>query len=390
MIFFKVSPLKVLLFTDLKVSPRDLFWHRDLGLLTKAFRQLGHDAWLVVHPATEPTCNPNPATRNQPVVWASPAEVHSAEWWQARKPDLIILGLWTRPKYDPIRRAALAATPRVIERADSDGMRTASCGLKIYARRRYDYFRDRTLRLPAFLGIPGAALYSSLCILLTPWIESRLAKTLQLLPAVAVETPRAAQLWKALAKRLGGDPGRVYCIPHPVQTRIFKSPRSIPKKRRIISVGRWESYQKNLPLLLRTLKAFLEKQPGWSAQVVGSGLPVCSPHPRICFFKPLPPEVLARKMQASKIFLSTSRYESFGLAAKEAEICRCRVVGFDSFASRMLPFRLQSAQLVAQMMKMAKAGHPSSSQLRERQCSPETVARSFLDIFKAKKDRPAF
>jgi hypothetical protein len=54
--------LKILLYTDLRVAEEDLFWHRDLGLLTKAFRQLGHDAWLVVHPAGESTRHPPLAT----------------------------------------------------------------------------------------------------------------------------------------------------------------------------------------------------------------------------------------------------------------------------------------------------------------------------------------
>jgi hypothetical protein len=54
--------LKILLKTDLIISLAELFWHRDLGLLTKAFRQLGHDAWLVVHPAGESTRHPPLAT----------------------------------------------------------------------------------------------------------------------------------------------------------------------------------------------------------------------------------------------------------------------------------------------------------------------------------------
>ena len=46
--------MKILLYTDLAVRTDQLFWHRDLGLLTKAFRDLGHEACLVVHLATEP------------------------------------------------------------------------------------------------------------------------------------------------------------------------------------------------------------------------------------------------------------------------------------------------------------------------------------------------
>jgi len=320
--------MRILLFTDLCIRPDQLFWHRDLGLLTKAFRELGHEAWLVVHPASESPSkikNPKSKISNDPVIWASPADVRSPSWWQGHRPDLVILGLWTRPKYDPIRRAALSATPRVIERADSDGMRTASCGLLTYAKRRYDYFRDRTYRWPALVSIPASLLYSLSSILATPWIEARLARSLRLLPAVAVETTHATTLWKSLAAKIGADPGRIHRIPHPIQTDIFRPGPSSAKKNRIISVGRWESHQKNLPLLLKTLTGFLDLNPGWSSVVVGSGLPRNPPHPQIQLFGRLPAHALARRMRASKIYLSSSRYESFGIAAAEAALCACRV-----------------------------------------------------------------
>ena len=333
--------LKILLYTDLAIHADQLFWHRDLGLLTKAFRDLGHDAYLVVHPATEPhplptfapSHIPTAAASNikhptskipeEPVLWPSPSQVRGKQWWQSQKPDLVILGLWTRPKYDPIRRAALSATPHVIERADSDGMRTASCGLLTYAKRRFDYFRDRTYRWPSLLSITSSVIYSSASILATPWIEFRLRKTLQLLPSILVETPVATALWKSLAGRLGVDPEKFHHVPHTVQTDIFKFAPAIKKKKQIISVGRWDSYQKNLPLLLKTLRSFLDQNPSWTSLVIGSGLPAKSPHPQITFLPSLSPPDLARHMQESKIFLSSSRYESFGLAANEAILCGC-------------------------------------------------------------------
>jgi glycosyltransferase involved in cell wall biosynthesis len=322
--------LKILLYTDLSIRPDQLFWHRDLGLLTKAFRDLGHDALLVVHPAVDSLSkikNPTSKIPEEPVLWPSPLDVRNPLWWKDHHPDLVILGLWTRPKYDPIRRAALSATPRVIERADSDGMRTASCGLLTYAKRRFDYFRDRTYHWPSLLSIPASIFYSFASIIATPWIEFRLRKTLGLLPSILVETPHATNLWKSLATRLGVDPSKIHCVPHPIQTDIFKFDPAIQKKNQIISVGRWDSYQKNLPLLLKTLRAFLDKNPTWSSLVIGSGLPTKSPHPRIMFNPPFSPPNLARNMQESKIFLSTSRYESFGLAAAEATACGCAFVG---------------------------------------------------------------
>ena len=361
--------MKILLYTDLAIHPDQLFWHRDLGLLTKAFRDLGHEAYLVVHLATEP--NPTPAVPNKldhpreqpfeappeqsearrevgphptsatsskiknpkssiqddPVLWVSQQDVRNPLWWKDHHPDLVILGLWTRPKYDPIRRAALSATPHVIERADSDGMRTASCGLLTYAKRRFDYFRDRTFGWPSPLSILASIFYSFTSILATPWVEYRLRKTLRLLPSILVETPQATALWKSLAIRLGADPEKIHCVPHPIQTDIFKFDPTVPKKNQIISVGRWDSYQKNLPLLLKTLRAFLDKNPSWTSLVIGSGLLPKSPHPRITFLPPLPPPDLARHMQDSKVFFFSSRYESFLIAGVEALACGCAVVG---------------------------------------------------------------
>ncbi len=363
--------MKILLYTDLAIRPDQLFWHRDLGLLTKAFRDLGHEAYLVVHLATEPRATPaapneidhpreqpfevpqlrdevgplptfapshvptsaaskikNPTSEipEEPVLWASPSQVRDKEWWKDHHPDLVVLGLWTRPKYDPIRRAALSATSRVIERADSDGMRTASCGLLTYAKRRFDYFRDRTYQWPSPLSIPASIFYSFASILATPWIEFRLKKTLELLPSILVETPLATALWKRLASRLGVNPARIHHVPHPIQTDIFKFDPAIQKKNQIISVGRWESYQKNLPLLLKTLRKFLDQNPDWTSLVIGSGLPAKSPHPRMTFLPPTDSTHLALLMQESKIFLSSSRYESFGLASAEALACGTLVV----------------------------------------------------------------
>ena len=139
--------MKILLYTDLNIPPEQLFWHRDLGLLTKAFRELGHDALLVVHPATEPSAapavpneldhpreqpceaqqglprlrvaGPHSEIRNSkspipPVLWVSQQDVLNPLWVKDHHPDLAILGLWTRPKFGPIRRAAFASKARLI------------------------------------------------------------------------------------------------------------------------------------------------------------------------------------------------------------------------------------------------------------------------------------
>jgi glycosyltransferase involved in cell wall biosynthesis len=392
--------LKILLYTDLTIRPDQLFWHRDLGLLTKAFRDLGHNALLVVHPAGDTSSNiKNPrasASRNRgkkssiqddPVLWVSQQDVRNPLWWKDHHPDLVILGLWTRPKYDPIRRAALSATPHVIERADSDGMRTASSGLLTYAKRRFDYFRDRTYRWPSPLSIFASIFYSSTSILATLWIEYRLRKTLRLLPSILVETPQATALWKSLTLRLGADPEKIHCVPHPIQTDIFKFDPAITKKNQIISVGRWDSYQKNLPLLLKTLHSFLDKNPSWTSLVIGSGLPAKSPHPQITLLPPLAPPDLARHMQESKILFSSSRYESFGLAAAEADCCGCLIVGpseipalanFPSYENNFL-FSSLSNPLLAKLSR-ASSLPCLPPPIRPSSCTPAEIAQRIIQL----------
>jgi len=206
-------------------------------------------------------------------------------------------------------------------------MRTAFCGLSTYARRRYDYFRDRSYHWPTWLSIPAAGLYAAAQVFLTPWIEFRLWKTLQLVPCLILETPQSLRRWQDLARRIGADPTRMRFVPNAVQTHFFHTKSSVPKKNQTVSVGRWESYQKNLPALRQRLTTYLTDHPTWQSWVVGTGLPAQSGHPRIRYLPPLSPKKLARLMQESKLFLFSSRYESFCLAAAEAMSCGCKVLG---------------------------------------------------------------
>ena len=345
--------------------------------MTKAFCQLGHEAKLVVHPAA---AEPHPDPTHEPLLWATPDEVRHPLWWQKHQPEIVILGLWTRPKYDRVRRAALASTSRLMERADSDGMRTASCGLFAYAKRRFDYFRDRSYRWPLPFSVTAAGIYSFASILATPWIESRLARTLDLLPAVAVETPEATILWKALARRMGVDPQKIHHIPHPIQTDLFHFNPAIPKRNQIISVGRWDSYQKNLPLLLKTLGSFLDKNRTWTSLVIGSGLPGKSPHPRITCLPPLPSPQLAPLMQESRIFLLSSRYESFGLAAAEAVACGNVIVAPNGVWTHSTPSAPKDdpASLLDRLSMASRTPPAHGASSRKNEFSPQNVAQSFL------------
>lgn len=356
-------------------------------------RELGHEASLAVHRLDSGSGRSLQEASRGPVLWVSPQNVRDSSWWRQQNPDLVILGLWTRPKYDSVRRAVLTATPNLIERADSDGMRTASCGLKPYARRRFDYFRDRTAGWPTLISPLVSSLYSAASVLATPWLDHRLAQTLSLIPHLVVETPKAADLWRTLCLRLRVLSCRIHQIPHPVQTSLFQFHPGDHKSNRVVAVGRWGSYQKNLPALLATLREFLRQSPDWEAEVIGSALPDHSPLKRCHFFPAEPPPVLAQRFRSSKILLFSSRYESFLMAGAEALTAGCSVVGpnpsvsadyFTSFiADRPAPQNPASlvASLLAEREAWATGGRDpakiSSHALRE--FSPISVGQRFLE-----------
>lgn len=384
--------MRILLYTDLTVGPAELFWHRDLGLLTLALRELGHEASLAIHPL-DPDGGPIRAkSLGEPALWVSKQNVRDPSWWRQQNPDLVILGLWTRPKHDSIRRAVLAVTPNLMERADSDGMRTTSCGLKAYARRRFDYCRDRTAGWSPLVSPLVSALYSAASVLATPWLEHRLARTLSLIPCLAVETPGAADLWRSLCLHLRVLSCPIQQIPHPVQTSLFQLQPKDHKRNRVVAVGRWGSYQKNLPALLTTLEEFLRQSPDWEAEVVGTGLPDRSLLSRCQFTPAVPPRELAQFFRSSKILLFSSRYESFLMAGAEALTAGCSVVGpapsvstdyFRSFFSDR-PISENTSSLAGSLWLESKAWAMgrrdpvkiSSQALRE--FSPISVAQRFL------------
>jgi hypothetical protein len=112
--------------------------------------------------------------------------------------------------------------------------------------------------------------------------------------------------------------------------------------------------------------------------VIGSGLPTKSPHPRITFLSSTAPNQLARHMQESKIFLFSSRYESFLMSGVEALYCGCAVVGpldilvlgnstisvKDSFRKSPLSFLMQKLQAASasptDTTSLIEAAHLSS------------------------------
>jgi len=307
----------------------------------------------------------------------SPEKAQSPGWWQQQKPDAVLLGLWTMTKYDPIRAAALSATPKVVERCDSDGLRLPACGHKMFFRNQIVAAWDRAKPGQKVLAALRAAGKCVATEAASPWLRRRLAQTLQKVPFFLAETPLATERLRRLAETLLVDPKRFCQIPHPIDTDIFRWPTpGSPKHRRIVSVGRWEARQKDWPLLRSTLEIFLDQHPDYEAMVFGSGTSSASPHRRLLLAGLASPEKIAECLQGSQILFFSSRYESFLLAGAEALCCGCSVVGpqevvssgyFASLCGGDPPSRRRP-------MDLAHALHLESRQWLESSRDPLTIA----------------
>jgi glycosyltransferase involved in cell wall biosynthesis len=328
-------PLQRLFFVlPLPYSPDGGFWPRDCGLLVRVLREKGYDAWLAA------LGDDSTPTEGQPVIAAPLEKLASAAWWKAQKPDGIVFTGWSAPRFDGIRRAALAATPRVVERLDTAGFRSA----RLFPRRYFEIARIQYTDAgrPGFrsAALPLALARTALCYAFPRLMDVPMARTMGQLPGLIAESPIAAQNIRRMIERFAPPAPRIEVIPHPVNTADVHS-TGAPKENLLVSVGRWEARQKDFPMLHRVLRGFLEKHPDWRAIIVGGGVPHAIAHfatrerweERVTFAGRLEHAELGTIYNRARIYLMASREESFCIAAAEALSCGASVVGSDAVPS---------------------------------------------------------
>jgi len=325
---------RILFAIPLPYGPDWGFWTRDSGLIVLTLRAMGYDAWLVA------LGDSNTVTTGCPILPVSLETMKSADWWRQQRPDAVVLNTWSAPRYDAIRIAALAATPRVVERLDTNGARSARLFPKPYFTRTWGEYAEKLPPLTRWFALLPAAARTALLYSFPRLMDERMAATMKRLPAVIVESPVAAARMEQMFEKFTGTSHRVAMIPHPVNEAAIHYDRT-PKENQIITVGRWATVQKDYPMLRKVLKEFLQRHPDWRAIVVGSGVP---PNDRVCgggeewcrritFHEKLTHDQLAVEYNKSKIYLMVSRFESFCIAAGEALCSGCSVVGSDAVPS---------------------------------------------------------
>lgn len=319
--------MRIISFIPLKYSTAGAFWERDLGLVTLGLRALGADAWFATLPGDS-------VEKGSPLLTPSFAQACDPNWWMLQKPDGIIINTWSSPRFDKIREAVCAVGCRVIEKLDTDGVKSPQIypthslrrGLVDFDRR--FFLKSRLPRnLYAILRFVGNGLFPFL-------IDTRMIRCMERVPIFAAETPLAAERVRRFLELYSANPmPKVLHIPHPVNTDHMNYDGEPEKFNWVAAVGRWHDAVKGWPLLEAVSRRFLAKNPGWSIVVAGSG----SVELGTCLKKDFPGRFrgvgtlthrdVCSLFQKAKIYFLTSHCETFNIAAAEAVCCGCSFVG---------------------------------------------------------------
>lgn len=247
----------------------------------------------------------------------------------------MIFNTWGGLRFQPIWRAAKAATPRIVERMDTDGIRSPHSEFVLYLyqfwSRIQDYRKGRWQRwLGPIVPLAHAALHSVRPSLL----DRPFAEALSEFALVSVESPVATERVRRLVRRFGQSGENIACIPHPVEDSDLEEPGILARKDQVVSVGRWDSHQKNFGLMMNVLDEFLRFHPTWTACLPGPYSETAIRHfghlqetGRIVLPGPLPNASVRRLLRESKVFLTTSRHEGFSVAVAEALVGGCSLAG---------------------------------------------------------------
>lgn len=315
-------------FTTIPLAYNDdpAFWFRDAGALCLAFQKLGVDSRFVA--LGEPG-----QRKDMPVVTCTLNQMQDPVWWRQWDLEGVVLSSWGAPRFEPIARAIKESGAKLVVRLDSDGLKSPRIHFRRFLATAYCGSKDAKVHFPLL----NAALKTLLFRYLPSTFDRPTCAHLGHADVVIVESPLGKQYLRRYFLGLGRADlaGKLRVLPHPAKAEKIYDP-AIPKRPKILAVGRWESAQKDGPKLMRVLGMALPHHPEYSVVLAGSGaqrmekLRALLPRgdqERIEILGPVDHATLHRHYQEAQIVIFTSRTEGFPFTASEALCCGCTIVG---------------------------------------------------------------
>jgi glycosyltransferase involved in cell wall biosynthesis len=291
---------------------------RDIGALANGLRQLGQNVDFYVMDNRKDIAQPD-------VRVASHAELSAPQWWQHRGRGIFLTTFGTS-LLQPIYRAATQAGWALWARMDCDGVPGPDGEKRKYLTGRMVESIDRRRRGNCDLsgtltGAAEGALRATAGIILASRVRQRLFASYELIDRMLVETDMAHRSFTDyFSKRRRADlASRVFLIP-PAVSETFAFHQEA-RKETIIAVGQWFRWQKNLPLLAKTIAESLAVDSSLKWVVVGSGSHYVQERLQnryggtatrnVQFFEHTSPQDLARLYAGARTIFYSSRQEGF-------------------------------------------------------------------------------
>jgi glycosyltransferase involved in cell wall biosynthesis len=334
-----------------------------------------------------------------PLITCTPEQMEDPKWWGQWELEVVLLYSWALPGYEPIARAIKTAGIKVVIVLDTDGIVSPHVWPAVSLKHKYAVEREGNRWLPGLRALLKTAVSS---------FKARHAGTLRHLrhaDLIVLPSPLAKQRYSRflLALQCPDLAGRLRYAPYAATPDMIYDAR-ITKKPVVVALGRWQTVQKNTPLLGRVLESLLREQPQYSVRIIGEGIEHVRNHlraaiaqygPRVDLVGFVEHKNLAALYQDCQIMLCTSRHESFHIASGEALCCGCSVVGdirissmpyFTQFGSGTLACDLSPANfrdaLFAEIDAW-QAGDRDPVQISRTwsgKLHPDRVARAFLNL----------
>lgn len=312
--------------TPVPFGGNEVFFSRDSGLFSRAFRTIGIESKAVM-----PLPWKDGDLRDE-LIRTEYANLESPDWWRQFDLDGVLLYVWSIAKYRLIAEA--------IRKTGAKAVLYQDCGSVVFPWNEWRLgirMLHRRAKL-AHSGNPMAALAKFLLLTIRGHASvlhyPARRKLFDAADAITFPYPAARDAWCAVP---GLIPNRIqktaFIIPCPVSSHFTYD--GTMKEPMVVTVGRWDDEeQKRGLLLLKTMEEVWKRKavPFHVFGVVPSSFAAwrdtLSPDlaTRITFHGKVPNAELADWYRRAQISLCTSLHESTHIASAEAVCCGCGIV----------------------------------------------------------------